>query len=115
MRHLSRTCWLDMTHATAARCSCRRRISSRRRSTVRAVEYNRALDGMSALNAGLERLFERYDAILTPAATGEAPVGEATGDPAFCTIWTYCGVPAITLPLLAGPNNMPVGVQLVGR
>jgi Asp-tRNA(Asn)/Glu-tRNA(Gln) amidotransferase A subunit family amidase len=83
--------------------------------TVRAVEYNRALDGMSALNAGLERLFERYDAILTPAAAGEAPVGEATGDPAFCTIWTYCGVPAITLPLLAGPNNMPVGVQLVGR
>ena len=83
---------------------------------VRAVDYIRALDGMAVLNAGLEKLFERYDAIVTPAAPGEAPVGlEATGDPAFCTLWTYCGVPALTLPLLTGPNGMPVGVQLVGR
>ena len=67
------------------------------------------------LSAGLEKLFERYDAIVTPAAPGEAPVGEATGDPAFCTLWTYCGVPAVTLPLLTGSNGMPVGVQLVGR
>ena len=37
---------------------------------------------MAVLNAGLEKLFERYDAIVTPAAPGEAPVGlEATGDP----------------------------------
>jgi Asp-tRNA(Asn)/Glu-tRNA(Gln) amidotransferase A subunit family amidase len=26
-----------------------------------------------------------------------------------------CGVPAVTLPLMTGPNGMPVGVQLVGR
>jgi Asp-tRNA(Asn)/Glu-tRNA(Gln) amidotransferase A subunit family amidase len=24
-------------------------------------------------------------------------------------------VPAVTLPLLAGPNGLPVGVQVVGR
>lgn len=82
---------------------------------VPAVDYLAALDGIAVLNAGLERLFDRYDAILTPAAPGEAPVGMATGDPAFSTIWTYCGVPALTLPLLTGPNGMPVGVQLVGR
>ena len=58
----------------------------------------------------------RYEAIVTPAAPGEAPSGlESTGDPAFSTLWTYCGVPALTLPLLTGPNGMPVGVQLVGR
>ena len=44
---------------------------------VRAVDYIRALDGIAILNAGLEKLFERYDAIVTPAATGEAPVGLA--------------------------------------
>jgi Asp-tRNA(Asn)/Glu-tRNA(Gln) amidotransferase A subunit family amidase len=82
---------------------------------IRAVDYIRALDGIAALNAGLEKLFDRYDAILTPAAPGEAPVGEATGDPAFSTLWTYCGVPAVTLPLLTGANGMPIGVQLVGR
>jgi Asp-tRNA(Asn)/Glu-tRNA(Gln) amidotransferase A subunit family amidase len=82
---------------------------------VSAVDYLQALSGIPILNDLLERLFDRYDALVTPAAPGEAPLGEATGDPAFCTIWTYCGVPAVTLPLLTGPNGMPVGVQLVGQ
>jgi Asp-tRNA(Asn)/Glu-tRNA(Gln) amidotransferase A subunit family amidase len=83
---------------------------------VRAVDYNRALDGMALLNAGLEKLFERFDAIATPAAPGEAPLGlESTGDPVFSTLWTYCGVPALSLPLLTGSHGMPIGVQLIGR
>ncbi len=84
-------------------------------AATNAVDYICALDGMSRLNAGLSRVFDRFDAIVTPAAPGEAPVGQATGDPAFSTIWTYCGVPAITLPLLTGSSGMPIGVQLVGR
>jgi Asp-tRNA(Asn)/Glu-tRNA(Gln) amidotransferase A subunit family amidase len=83
--------------------------------TIRATDYLRALEGIAMLRAGLEKLFDRYDAIVTPAAPGEAPVGEATGDPAFSTLWTYCGVPAVTLPILTGSNGMPIGVQLVGR
>ena len=44
------------------------------------------------------------------------PVGlTQTGDPAFCSIWTLCGLPAVTLPLLQGANGMPMGVQLVGQ
>ena len=81
-----------------------------------AVDYNRAVDRIPILNALLDQVFERYDAILTPAAVGEAPVGlGATGSPIFCTLWTYCGTPAITLPLLVGANGLPLGVQLVGR
>jgi len=33
----------------------------------------------------------------------------------FNSIWTFCGVPALSLPLLAGSNGMPIGIQLVGR
>ena len=82
---------------------------------IAAVDYLAARDWRAVLNVGLERIFERYDAIITPAAAGEAPVGEATGDPAFCRLWTLCGTPAVSLPLMTGPAGMPLGVQLVGR
>ena len=66
-------------------------------------------------NVVLDEIFDSFDAIITPAAPGEAPADlTQTGDPAFCSIWTLCGVPTITLPLLAGANGMPMGVQLVG-
>jgi len=80
-----------------------------------AVDYNRAVDWREVLNAGLDQVFERYDAIITPAATGVAPAGlESTGSPEFCTLWTYCGTPAVTLPLMEGSGGLPLGVQLVG-
>jgi Asp-tRNA(Asn)/Glu-tRNA(Gln) amidotransferase A subunit family amidase len=83
---------------------------------VLAVDYNRALERAAALNAALDHLFQQYDAILTPAAPGEAPSGlSSTGSPVFCTTWTLCGVPAVTLPLLRGASGMPIGVQLVGE
>jgi Asp-tRNA(Asn)/Glu-tRNA(Gln) amidotransferase A subunit family amidase len=83
---------------------------------VTATDYLTALDWREALNAGLEQLFEKYDAIVTPAAPGEAPQGlDSTGNPAFNGLWTLTGVPAVTLPLMQGPNGLPVGVQLVGR
>jgi Asp-tRNA(Asn)/Glu-tRNA(Gln) amidotransferase A subunit family amidase len=84
--------------------------------TYRAVDYTGALGGMAQLNASLDPVFDEYDAILTPAAPGEAPRGlDSTGNPVFCTIWTFLGVPAITLPLLRSETGLPLGVQLVGR
>jgi Asp-tRNA(Asn)/Glu-tRNA(Gln) amidotransferase A subunit family amidase len=78
-----------------------------------ATDYISAVEQIPVFNDALKGIFDSYDAILTPAATGEAPIGlESTGSPIFCTIWTLCGVPAISLPLLAGQNGMPLGVQL---
>jgi len=82
---------------------------------VPAVDYVAALAGSARLNAGLDDAFNEFDAILTPAAHGEAPRGDATGNPAFCTTWTYLGTPAVTVPLLRGEAGLPMGVQLVGR
>jgi Asp-tRNA(Asn)/Glu-tRNA(Gln) amidotransferase A subunit family amidase len=81
----------------------------------RAVDYQAGLARVAPFNAGLDTVFDEYDAILTPAAPGEAPPGEATGNPVFCTIWTYLGVPAVTVPLLRSEAGLPLGVQLVGR
>ncbi|HEX2256523.1 MAG TPA: amidase [Afifellaceae bacterium] len=84
--------------------------------SLTAVQYLSALDWREVLYAGVERIFDRYDAILTPAAPGEAPAGlESTGNPVFNAPWTLLGMPAVTLPLMQGPNGLPLGVQLVGR
>lgn len=83
---------------------------------VRALDYQKALARIDLLNEGFAEIFERCDAILTPAAPGTAPEGlDSTGDPSFCTLWTLCGMPALSLPLLQGANGLPLGVQLVGR
>ncbi len=94
--------------------SLRRQLERGR--AVTAFDYQNALARIPLLHAGFEEIFERCDAVLTPAAAGTAPRGlESTGDPAFCTLWTLCGMPAITLPLMQGANGLPLGVQLVAK
>ena len=82
---------------------------------VLATEYNDAVAAIDVFQHGFSQIFEWQDAIVTPATAGEAPIGlESTGSPAFCTIWTLCGMPAISMPLLQGKDGMPLGVQLIG-
>lgn len=98
------------------RLSEKLRAQIERGHQVRAVDYQRALACIDPIHESFVELFEqRYDAILTPAAPGVAPKGLAsTGDPSFCTLWTLCGMPALSLPLLESTNVLPLGVQLVG-
>ena len=53
--------------------------------------------------------------LLAPCVQGEAPKGLAsTGDGTMQAIWTALHTPSMTLPTHRGPNNLPVGIQLVG-
>ncbi|WP_439363218.1 amidase [Bradyrhizobium sp. DASA03005] len=97
------------------RLSTRLRQAIERGRTHLAVDYCNALSGIAPLNQALDHIFDEYDAILTPAAPGAAPGIETTGNPIFCTLWTYLGVPAISLPLMSSETGLPLGVQLVGR
>jgi Asp-tRNA(Asn)/Glu-tRNA(Gln) amidotransferase A subunit family amidase len=83
---------------------------------VSALDYQRAVRRIQSMYESFVELFEqRYDAILTPAAPGTAPEGlGSTGDPSFCTLWTLCGMPALSVPLMQGESGLPLGVQLVG-
>jgi Asp-tRNA(Asn)/Glu-tRNA(Gln) amidotransferase A subunit family amidase len=73
------------------------------------IAHTTAIDAFAGLTAGL-------DALLTPAAPGEAPAGLGwTGDPAFNALWTGLWGPNVTVPAGTGPKGLPLGVQLVGR
>jgi Asp-tRNA(Asn)/Glu-tRNA(Gln) amidotransferase A subunit family amidase len=83
---------------------------------ISAEEYIDAQELVGSLNHAVDQLLGHYDAIITASATGEAPLGlESTGNAIFQCMWTLMGVPTISLPLLKGPNGMPIGVQLIGR
>ncbi len=85
-------------------------------AAIPARDYLAALDRAVVLNAGLEEILARCDAILAPAAPGPAPEGlGSTGSPIFNGLWTLCGTPAVTIPVIEARNGMPMGVQLVGR
>jgi Asp-tRNA(Asn)/Glu-tRNA(Gln) amidotransferase A subunit family amidase len=55
------------------------------------------------------------DAIVTPSATGEAPLGlGSTGNTAMNRLWTLLHGPCVTVPAGEGPAGMPLGIQFVG-
>jgi Asp-tRNA(Asn)/Glu-tRNA(Gln) amidotransferase A subunit family amidase len=82
---------------------------------VPAGAYEKVLANVPALRAIFEKAIKDYDVAITPAAKGEAPPIESTGDPVFCSAWSLLGAPSITLPLLTGEHGLPIGVQIVGR
>ena len=83
---------------------------------VTATQYLAALRDAERYAEGMLGIFEQFaDAIITPSASGIAPLGlEATGDPVFCSLWSLVGFPSLNLPLLANSDGLPIGVQLVG-
>jgi amidase len=79
-------------------------------------EYVAALRRIDECRALLPSVFDGLDVLLLPCVPGEAPKGLAgTGDPSMQAIWTALHAPAMTLPTHRGPNNLPVGIQLVAQ
>jgi Asp-tRNA(Asn)/Glu-tRNA(Gln) amidotransferase A subunit family amidase len=57
-------------------------------------------------------IFKSTPVILTPAATGPAPLGlSTTGDPRMNAPWTALGTPAVTIPMPIA-SGLPLGLQL---
>lgn len=78
-------------------------------------DYQQALAFKESFEGWFKPFFNDYDAVLTASAPGEAPkFGDGTGDPVCCTVWTLAGLPCLSLPLLAGEHDLPIGIQLVG-
>jgi amidase len=83
-------------------------------AAVSPERLREARDQAERCRGEIAHLFAGLDAVLTPAAIGEAPLGlGATGDPIFSRIWTLLHVPSVSVPVLEGPAGMPIGLQLV--
>ena len=80
-----------------------------------AKEYLDAVDFMSRSYESYKEVFEDYHGVLSPCSTGVADKGlKSTGSADFNRVWSYMHTPAISLPLLQGENNLPLGLQLIG-
>ena len=94
-------------------------VLAERMDWARAQPRAKLVEGRAAFaaaRAAFPGAIEGFDAVLTPAAPGEAPEGLGwTGDPAFNTLWTLLHGPCVTVPAGVGPKGLPLGVQLAGR
>ena len=78
-------------------------------------EYAEAIDFKKQSYESYQEVFEDYHGILTPSSPGVAPKGlKSTGTAEFNKVWSYLGTPCISLPLLEGENNLPLGIQMIG-
>ena len=77
-------------------------------------DYRRDIAERRERRALYRALAAEFDACLTLAAPGAAPVGLTwTGDPAFVVPGSMLGVPTISLPALED-GGLPLGLQLLG-
>jgi Asp-tRNA(Asn)/Glu-tRNA(Gln) amidotransferase A subunit family amidase len=80
---------------------------------ISAPAYLAAQAARRQVRVAVGALATRYDAFLLPTIGAPAPHGlGSTGDPSFCSPWSFLGMPAITLPT-GVEGGLPLAVQLV--
>ncbi len=85
--------------------------------------YRKALQVKAIIKERFDRLFERFDLILTPTAPATAPIlGESLADPLkmylsdiFTVSVNIAGLPGISIPCGFDGAGMPIGAQMIGQ
>jgi Asp-tRNA(Asn)/Glu-tRNA(Gln) amidotransferase A subunit family amidase len=86
----------------------------RNANTMTQRDYAELVVRRDGARAAFAAAAANYDAVVTLAATGAAPVGfSITGNPAMNVAASYLGTPAISLPALED-EKLPLGLQLMG-
>ncbi len=91
------------------------RISSLIEEGLRAaaVDYSAALRHQARIQSELAPLFANRQVLIMPSTTTAAPNRDSTGDPAFNSLWSFTGLPEITIPCGLTSDGLPCGVQFV--
>jgi Asp-tRNA(Asn)/Glu-tRNA(Gln) amidotransferase A subunit family amidase len=83
---------------------------------IRADAYDDARHTASQARRALSDLMADVDVILSPSAPGPPPKGlGSTGSSTFNRLWTLMGTPCVSVPGLADADDLPLGVQVIGR
>jgi len=78
-------------------------------------QYLASLQKQGCLIDNFDSYMLDYDIILTLSTAGEAPLLSEKEIDDTCLIWTFLGLPALTIPVFKGPKNLPFGLQIVGK
>lgn len=82
-------------------------------NTERISECRQAQDTLRGMLRDLTEEAE-IDCWICPAIGTVAPVGyENTGDSWLTSFWSYAGWPQLTIPIFDGPDELPLGLQLI--
>ena len=72
------------------------------------------LNAREPIYGQVEKVLQSFSVLITLSSPGPAPKGlGSTGISVFNGLWTYLGVPCVSLPLMR-IGGMPCGVQLIG-
>lgn len=85
--------------------------------------YNKALQAKALIKKAFDEAFAKYDVVIGPVApTPALKAGESLSDPLkmylgdICTVLiNIVGVPAISVPCGFTSDNLPVGMQIIGK
>lgn len=85
--------------------------------------YRKALKAKSVIKSELDKLFKKFDVILTPTVPNTAPtLDESLADPMkmylsdiFTVFANLAGLPALSVPCGFSSGGMPIGAQIIGQ
>ncbi len=89
--------------------------------TIKALDYIKGLDQKENISRYFEDIFKKVDLIITPTLGMRVPVSEETSDFSlekemkFTLPFNISGNPALTINMGKDKNNMPVGMQFIGK
>ena len=85
--------------------------------------YKKALEVRALIKAAFDKVFEQYDAVLSPVAPTTAyKLGEKVDDPlamylgdVYTVPVNIAGLPSLSLPCGQDHEGLPIGLQLIGK